>query len=49
MYSLFGQQEMDLMVMSRGKLAEQYVAQELLAYHGPDLFYCPRDATGTGT
>ncbi|MCK4806004.1 MAG: DUF4143 domain-containing protein, partial [Candidatus Aegiribacteria sp.] len=28
-------------------LAEQYVAQELLAHHGPDLFYWSRDARGS--
>ncbi|MCD4775952.1 MAG: DUF4143 domain-containing protein, partial [Candidatus Aegiribacteria sp.] len=40
-------QRKDLLAMFRGKLAEQYVAQELLAYHGPDLFYWSRDARGS--
>ncbi len=33
--------------MYRGKLAEQFVAQELLAWHGSDLFYWARDARGS--
>ena len=37
-------QRKDLLAMFRGKLAEQFVAQELLAYHGADLFYWSRDA-----
>ncbi|NOQ22639.1 MAG: AAA family ATPase [Candidatus Aegiribacteria sp.] len=40
-------QRKDLLTIFRGKLAEQYVAQELLAYHGPDLFYWSRDARGS--
>lgn len=34
----------NLLGIYRGKLAEQYVAQELLAWHGSDLFYWARDA-----
>ena len=30
--------------MYRGKLAEQFVAQELLAWHDSDLFYWSREA-----
>ncbi|RKZ03477.1 nuclease [Candidatus Fermentibacteria bacterium] len=37
----------DLLSFYRGKLAEQFVAQELLVYHGPDLFYWARDARGS--
>lgn len=37
----------DLLSMFRGKLAEQFVAQELLVHHGPDLFYWARDARGS--
>jgi len=40
-------QRKDLLSMFRGKLAEQFVAQELLFYHGPDLFYWSRDARGS--
>jgi len=40
-------QRNDLLSMFRGKLAEQYVAQELLAHHGPELFYWSRDARGS--
>lgn len=40
-------QRKDLLAMFRGKLAEQFVAQELLAYHGPDLFYWSRDTRGS--
>ena len=40
-------QQKNLLSMFRGKLAEQYVAQELLAYHGSDLFYWARDARGS--
>jgi len=40
-------QQKDLLSMFRGKLAEQFVAQELLAHHGPDLFYWSRDARGS--
>ena len=34
----------NLLAMYRGKLAEQFVAQELLAWHGPELFYWAREA-----
>jgi predicted AAA+ superfamily ATPase len=37
----------NLLAMYRGKLAEQFVAQELLAWHGPELFYWARDARGS--
>jgi predicted AAA+ superfamily ATPase len=37
----------DLLSVYRGKLAEQFVAQELLVYHGPDLYYWARDARGS--
>jgi predicted AAA+ superfamily ATPase len=37
----------DLLSVYRGKLAEQFVAQELLIYHGPDLYYWARDARGS--
>ena len=37
----------NLLAMYRGKLAEQFVAQELLAHHSPDLFYWARDARGS--
>lgn len=37
----------NLLGMYRGKLAEQFVAQELLAWHGPDLFYWARDVRGS--
>jgi predicted AAA+ superfamily ATPase len=33
-----------LLAMYRGKLAEQFVAQELLAWHNSDLFYWSREA-----
>jgi len=36
-----------LLAMYRGKLAEQFVAQELLTHHGPDLYYWSRDARGS--
>lgn len=36
--------EIDLLDMYRGKLAEQFVAQELAAYHGPDVFFWSRAA-----
>lgn len=36
--------EQDLLAMYRGKLAEQFVAQELVAGHSPDLFYWAREA-----
>jgi len=34
----------NLLAMYRGKLAEQFVAQELLAWHSSELFYWARDA-----
>jgi hypothetical protein len=37
----------NLLAMYRGKLAEQFVAQELLAHHGTDLFYWSREARGS--
>jgi len=37
-------QQKDLLAMYRGKLAEQFVAQELLAHHGPELYYWSREA-----
>ncbi len=36
--------EGDLLAMYRGKLAEQFVAQELIANHTADLFYWAREA-----
>ena len=40
-------QQKNLLAMYRGKLAEQFVAQELLAWHGSELFYWARDARGS--
>ncbi len=37
----------NLLAMYRGKLAEQFVAQELLAWHTRELFYWARDARGS--
>jgi len=37
----------NLLAMYRGKLAEQFVAQELLAWHSSELFYWARDARGS--
>lgn len=37
-------QQKDLLAMYRGKLAEQFVAQELLAWHSSQLFYWARNA-----
>lgn len=34
----------DLLALYRGKLAEQFVAQELLAWHSSELFYWARAA-----
>lgn len=34
----------DLLAMYRGKLAEQFVAQEMIAWHGEGLHYWARDA-----
>ena len=36
--------EDDLLSMYRGKLAEQFVAQELIANHASELFYWAREA-----
>ncbi len=40
-------QQENLLAMYRGKLSEQFVAQELLAWHGSELFYWARDARGS--
>lgn len=40
-------QQENLLAMYRGKLAEQFVAQELLAWHDANLFYWSRDARGS--
>ncbi len=40
-------QQENLLAMYRGKLAEQFVAQELLTHRGPELFYWSRDARGS--
>lgn len=40
-------QQENLLTMYRGKLAEQFVAQELLAWHSSELFYWARDARGS--
>jgi len=37
------QQEKDLLSIYRGKLAEQFVAQELIAWHGRELYYWARE------
>ncbi len=37
----------DLLAIYRGKLAEQFVAQELIACHSPELFYWARAARGS--
>jgi len=37
----------NLLAMYRGKLAEQFVAQELLAWHTSQLFYWSREARGS--
>ncbi len=37
----------DLLAMYRGKLAEQFVAQELIAGHTSELFYWAREARGS--
>ena len=39
--------QQSLLAMYRGKLAEQFVAQELLAWHSSELFYWARDARGS--
>ncbi len=40
-------QQENLLAMYRGKLAEQFVAQELLVWQGLDLFYWAREARGS--
>ncbi|GAB6193912.1 ATP-binding protein [Desulfocastanea catecholica] len=40
-------QQENLLVMYRGKLAEQFVAQELLAWHSSELFYWARESRGS--
>jgi len=40
-------QQEKLLSMYRGKLSEQFVAQELLAWHSSELFYWARDARGS--
>jgi hypothetical protein len=40
-------QKNNLLAMYRGKLAEQFVAQELIAWHTSELFYWSRDARGS--
>jgi len=37
-------QQDNMLAMYRGKLAEQFVAQELLAWHSSELYYWARDA-----
>ncbi len=37
----------DLLAIYRGRLAEQFVARELIAGHSPNLFYWARDARGS--
>lgn len=39
--------EADLLSIYRGKLAEQFVAQELIASHAAELFYWSREARGS--
>ncbi len=43
----FELQHENLHAMFRGKLAVQFVAQEILANYGPDLFYWARNARGS--
>ncbi|MDA3791514.1 MAG: AAA family ATPase [Desulfobacula sp.] len=40
-------QQENLLAMYRGKLAEQFIAQELIAWHDSNLFYWSRDARGS--
>ncbi|OGR08469.1 MAG: nuclease [Deltaproteobacteria bacterium RIFOXYD12_FULL_50_9] len=40
-------QQENLLAMYRGKLAEQFVAQELLAWHSSELFYWAREVRGS--
>lgn len=42
-------QQENLLAMYRGKLAEQFVAQELLAWHSSELFYWARNARGSSS
>ena len=39
--------ERDLLAIYRGALAAQFAAQELIAYHGSELFYWARNARGS--
>ena len=41
-------QQKNLLAIYRGKLAEQFVAQELIAWQSSDLFYWARKARGSG-
>ena len=40
-------QQDNMLAMYRGKLAEQFVAQELLAWHSSELYYWAREARGS--
>lgn len=40
-------QQENLLAIYRGKLAEQFVAQELLAWHSSELYYWAREARGS--
>ncbi|MCD4706456.1 MAG: AAA family ATPase [Candidatus Sabulitectum sp.] len=40
-------QQKDLLSIFKGRLAEQFVAQELLVHNGHDLFYWAREARGS--
>jgi predicted AAA+ superfamily ATPase len=40
-------QQENLLAIYRGKLAEQFVARELLTWHGSELYYWSRDARGS--
>ncbi|WP_457551303.1 ATP-binding protein [Desulfobacula sp.] len=40
-------QQENLLAMYRGKLAKQFIAQELIAWHDSNLFYWSRDARGS--
>ena len=40
-------QQENLLAIYRGKLAEQFVAQELLAWHSSELYYWSREARGS--
>jgi hypothetical protein len=40
-------QQNNMLAMYRGKLAEQFVAQELLAWHSSELYYWAREARGS--